>query len=536
MNQPLVSVIVPTYNSEAYLFKCLHSIVSQTYKNIELIVIDRQSTDLTVEIANKFTTHVIDFGDERSMQRNYGASLAKGDFIVFIDSDMYLDKDVILECVDACSQDGVAGVIIPEESIGQGFWAECKRLERSFYVGVDWIEAARFFPKRLFDEVGGYNQELISGEDWDLSQKIKQKGTLARITAFISHDEGRLSLIKTLKKKYYYAQKISKYLKSNQDKSEVKSQTSIIDRYRLFFSNPGKLFAKPCIGLAMLFMKTMEFGVGAVGLIRSRIDVSRYCYGLRLLWLAFISLKLQSVLLFIASYLKNRNGAKTTLELKNGIRVEARNHTSDMGETVNILSGKEYNEIDRYSKILNHPLIIIDAGANIGLFTLFIAHKYTLITSYLIEPDAENVNQLRTNLELNHLTDRVHIFENALYMQTKKVSFNSNADHYSKHVIYDDESNTSTVDGISFVDFDSQCALESIDILKLDIEGSEWDLLTPENYAVFNKAALIIIEYHLDKNPRKLEISDISNYFEKDYEIYHQKKDERIGLIYAKRR
>ena len=59
MENPLVSVIIPTYKSSRTLEKCLESIKNQTYKNIEIIVVDNNSTDNTKEIAKKFTQKVI---------------------------------------------------------------------------------------------------------------------------------------------------------------------------------------------------------------------------------------------------------------------------------------------------------------------------------------------------------------------------------------------------------------------------------------------------------------------------------------------
>jgi glycosyltransferase involved in cell wall biosynthesis len=265
MEKPLVSVVVPTRNSAATLHECLHSIATQTYENIEIVVVDNSSNDQTLHIAKGYTSHVYTMGPERSAQRNFGASSATGEFVAMIDSDMVLAPGVIAECVEKAMQPDVVGVVIPEESVGHGFWAQCKRLERSFYVGVDWMEAARFFKRSTYLQVGGYNVDLVSGEDWDLSQRVGELGKIDRVESFISHNEGRLRLGETLRKKYYYAQQFAKYLEANKDAPQAQSQAGIVARYALFLKQPGKLFREPLLGLGVLFMKTAEFGVGGVG-------------------------------------------------------------------------------------------------------------------------------------------------------------------------------------------------------------------------------------------------------------------------------
>lgn len=264
MNQPFVSVIVPTKNSAKTLDASLSSIREQTYPNIELIVVDNFSTDTTQEIAKKYTEKVFAKGPERCAQRNYGAKQSSGEFLVFIDSDMNLSPEVIKSCVERMGT-GVIGVIIPEESFGDGFWAQCKKLERSFYVGVDWMEAARFFSRGVFEKVEGYDEKMVSGEDWDLSQRINELGPLARINNYIYHNEGRISLWKTIKKKYYYAKEFSNYTSANTQNANLKRQTSILERYALFFSKPNKLLVNPVLGLSMLFMKTSELVFGGFG-------------------------------------------------------------------------------------------------------------------------------------------------------------------------------------------------------------------------------------------------------------------------------
>lgn len=271
--RPLISVIVPTYNSSATLEDCLRSIEVQTYPGIELIVVDNHSTDDTVKIAKRYTKRVFIRGPERSAQRNYGVQQATGEYVCIIDSDMQLSPEVIAQCVAVVqTTPETKGVIIPEESFGEGFWAQCKRLERSFYIGIDWIEAARFFDKSIYTKLGGYDTTLVSGEDWDLSQRAAALGPLGRIHALIYHNEGRLKLGRTLGKKYYYARQIARYLEKKDHGASIGKQTSVLGRYWLFLRRPLRLLSQPIVSIGMLYMKTLEFAAGAMGMWRGRQD------------------------------------------------------------------------------------------------------------------------------------------------------------------------------------------------------------------------------------------------------------------------
>lgn len=273
---PLISVIIPTKNSEKTIELCLGSIKKQTYENIEIIVVDNNSTDKTFELSKKYTKYVFNKGPERSAQRNFGALKSKGKFLLFIDSDMELDKKVIGECFDLASEyekkkgNVLGGIIIPEESIGSNFWAKCKALERSFYLGISWIEAPRFFLKEIFNKFDGYDEKQTGTEDFDLPQRIKDElgeDSIIRIKSFIYHDEGNLKLMYTLKKKFYYLRTARVYTSSNTNKKYFTKQSSIVERYKLFFSNPKKLFKNPILGVGMIYMKTMEFVAGGLGYI-----------------------------------------------------------------------------------------------------------------------------------------------------------------------------------------------------------------------------------------------------------------------------
>ena len=88
-----VSIIIPAYNCEKYIFECLESVINQTYSNLEIIIIDDGSTDNTSEICQRFEkidNRIIYTWQENSgvsKARNKGIDLAKGKYIVFIDAD-----------------------------------------------------------------------------------------------------------------------------------------------------------------------------------------------------------------------------------------------------------------------------------------------------------------------------------------------------------------------------------------------------------------------------------------------------------------
>ncbi len=100
-NSPLISVIIPVYNSERYLTKCLDSVGRQDFKNFEVIIIDDGSTDSSIEIIKEFTNKYLNFkyiqqeNMGASAARNKGIKISKGKFISFIDSDDFVDKDFL---------------------------------------------------------------------------------------------------------------------------------------------------------------------------------------------------------------------------------------------------------------------------------------------------------------------------------------------------------------------------------------------------------------------------------------------------------
>ena len=192
MKRPLVSIIVTTKNEEKNIGRFSKSAKNQSHRNIELVVVDNNSNDKTKEIAGKYTKKVFNKGPERSTQRNYAVTKAKGKYALVLDADMDIGKDVVKQCVEKAENDqDIGAIIIPEKSYGKGFWAKTKALEREINKGEEYFEAARFFPKKIFDEYNGYDTNLTGPEDWDLQQRISRKYKIERIKSTIKHNEGR---------------------------------------------------------------------------------------------------------------------------------------------------------------------------------------------------------------------------------------------------------------------------------------------------------------------------------------------------------
>ena len=102
MNEsPLISVIVPVYNVEEYLTQCIESIINQTYTNLEIILVDDGSTDQSGKICDEYAIKddriQVIHKENRGVgsARNVGLDTSKGEYVSFVDSDDYVDKNYI---------------------------------------------------------------------------------------------------------------------------------------------------------------------------------------------------------------------------------------------------------------------------------------------------------------------------------------------------------------------------------------------------------------------------------------------------------
>ncbi|MCL0034860.1 glycosyltransferase [Dehalococcoidia bacterium] len=243
-DRPLVSIIIPTYNSQRTLERCLNSIGRQTYKNIEVIVVDNGSVDKTAEIAQVCGAKVHILTDvERSKQINYGVKMAHGKYVYRVDSDFILDYDIVEQATARCEDEGYDAVSIfcsPDPTIS--FWAKVRKLEKDCYKGELLYAGARFFRKDVFEAIGGFRENLIAAEDYDLYHRLKQAG--CRI-AKIKSQELHLGEPKTLRdiarKQYYYGSTINGFLKVNSIRGLIQVspiRAPLIRNWRRFARHP----------------------------------------------------------------------------------------------------------------------------------------------------------------------------------------------------------------------------------------------------------------------------------------------------------
>ena len=261
-----VSVVVTTKNEGKNISNCLQSVMRQSFPSdhVELIVVDNNSSDDTVSIAESFTSKVYTAGPERSVQRNLGVEKAIGEYILYLDADMVLSSNLIKDCVEMCENGGYIALYIPERIIGKGFWIKVRDFERSFYDGT-CIDAVRFVRRDKFLEVRGFDTTLTGPEDWDFDRRIRVLGKVGVVNGPLFHNEGEFNLREYLAKKKYYLSSFDKYImKWGKNDSIVRKQLGLW--YRLFgiYVEDGKwkrLLRHPLLTLGMAYLR---FRVGLI--------------------------------------------------------------------------------------------------------------------------------------------------------------------------------------------------------------------------------------------------------------------------------
>ena len=191
MNNPLVTISIPTLNSERTIDRCLSAIKSQTYNNIEVNIIDGGSKDKTLAIAKKYNAQCKVFNGSLLAARYEGVKWAKGKYTLIFDSDQILENNSIKRAVEM-SEKGNFEMLVLEEDV----YKDDTFLEKLFACDRKLINTVndlspftgvimpRFFrteilkmaygniPRKYFGRTGGPDHAIVYYEAWRLSKRI----------------------------------------------------------------------------------------------------------------------------------------------------------------------------------------------------------------------------------------------------------------------------------------------------------------------------------------------------------------------------
>jgi glycosyltransferase involved in cell wall biosynthesis len=206
----LVTVVIPTYNRRAWIAECLDSVLAQTYKDVEIVVVDDRSTDETVEWLgcqpkyNDITLHSQEKNGGASIARNTAIGLSRGELITFIDSDDVLLPDHVgtaveafqrypdlgLFCCDSRMIDADGNLILDGKTWHQNL-SEIKHVEveTGFRSLADVFSYSNCFPgftlrREVFEELGGFDQSIFPADDYDLALRVAS----SRFKVFYLHE------------------------------------------------------------------------------------------------------------------------------------------------------------------------------------------------------------------------------------------------------------------------------------------------------------------------------------------------------------
>ncbi len=230
---PLISIIIPSYNQGQFIKETIDSILTQSYKHVEVIVMDGGSSDSTIAILKSYGEQIFWVSEKDRGQThaiNKGIALAKGEIITYLNSDDYLLSQSLQIVVDAFksnhNQLWITGNYLIVDENGkqiQSLIANYKKLLRKFLsfnllsVLNPIIQPGTFMRKELISEVGQFNESLRYTMDYDYwlrAIRIKKPMVLIeKLSAFRIHGSSKGG--SQYKKQFEEELNVAKYYQKN---------------------------------------------------------------------------------------------------------------------------------------------------------------------------------------------------------------------------------------------------------------------------------------------------------------------------------
>ena len=197
-DNPLVTVIMPVYNREDLIENAVTSVLTQSYKNLELIIINDNSTDNTLDKINSFDDNRIklinnpeNYGVSKS--RNIGLKESRGKYIMYLDSDNDWEKDYVKTMIGAFNvlEDADAlysGQYVYEKEKNNLKYIRYGTINKGLLMNRNYVDLNSFCHTReIYEENGGFDEGLKRFVDWDLILKYMTYGKIYSIPVILSN-------------------------------------------------------------------------------------------------------------------------------------------------------------------------------------------------------------------------------------------------------------------------------------------------------------------------------------------------------------
>lgn len=254
-----VSVIIPTYNSAEVLERAIDSVLNQSYKNLEVIVVDDGSTDNTKDLVQKYSKHsnfIYKFQQNKGQgaARNKGVSLASGEYLAFLDSDDWWEPEKISLQVEKINSNTNIALVFTNSNYYSNYniekiaypnkWIKLPTTQNYYNILIKQniiIQSSVLIKSEVFSIIGGFNTDSIyrNTEDYELWLRI------ARKLEFTGMEQVLTNYTYTKKQDLEYREKIYSAVKQ------------ILLRELVY---PGKFDCKKDILLRLVRLK-QEFGI-----------------------------------------------------------------------------------------------------------------------------------------------------------------------------------------------------------------------------------------------------------------------------------
>lgn len=268
--EPLISVIVPVYNVEAYLERCLASIAAQTYSSREVILIDDASKDGSGSICDRWAAldgrwEVIHLPQNKGLSaaRNEGICRARGQFITFIDSDDYVEPELLRKLYDALSESGAQVSVCGTDGLGTGEEpAHIYTRREAVYAMAGrspflWTAWGKLYPAALVKRYA-FNSRSLCSEDLLFFYQILEE------VVQISYVPDRL---------YHYAYRVGSLINDGIDEKRC----TVLDVLDHICADAAVRFPGAVDGFRQMAMDTaVRLGMQAVEAGRAQKDLSGY--------------------------------------------------------------------------------------------------------------------------------------------------------------------------------------------------------------------------------------------------------------------